>query len=53
MNLECSLNQGKNILKKNRISNPYLDSEILLSKSINKEKKYIILNPKETIDDKQ
>jgi len=53
MNIEYSLNKGKNILKKNKIPNPHLDSEILLSKSINKEKKHIILNPKETVDEKQ
>ena len=41
------------ILKANKISNPYLDSEILLSKSINKDKKYIILNPKEHLKSNQ
>ena len=41
MNIENILNQGKNILKQNQIPNPFFDSEILLCKSINKEKKYI------------
>ena len=53
MNIEHTLNRGKNILITNEISNPCLDSEILLSKSINKEKKYIILNPKKTLSNKQ
>jgi len=53
MNIENTLNQGISILKANRITNPYLDSEILLSKSINKDKKYIILNSKEILSSKQ
>ena len=53
MNIENILDQGATILKKNNIPNPYLDSEILLSKSINKDKKYIILNPKEVLNNKQ
>jgi release factor glutamine methyltransferase len=47
MNIENTLNDGINILKTNKISNPNLDSEILLSNSIKRDKKYIILNPKE------
>jgi len=53
MNIENALKQGINILKANKILNPCLDSEILLSKSINKDKKYIILNSKEILNDKQ
>jgi release factor glutamine methyltransferase len=53
MNIENILNQGKNILKQNQIPNPFFDSEILLCKSINKEKKYIILNPKEILNTRQ
>jgi len=53
MNIENALNYGINILKENKIKNPYLDSEILLSKSINKDKKYIILNSKEILNGKQ
>jgi len=53
MNIENTLNQGIKILKANNISNPYLDSEILLSESINKDKKHIILNSKEILDSKQ
>ena len=53
MNIKETLNQGTNILKKNKVSNPQLDSEILLSNSINKDKKYIILNPKEILDFKK
>jgi len=53
MNIENTLNKGISILKANGIPNPYLDSEILLSKSINKDKKHIILNAKENLSSKQ
>jgi release factor glutamine methyltransferase len=50
MNIENILNEGINILQKYRIVNPQLDSEILLSNSIKRDKKYIILNPKEILN---
>ena len=50
MNIENILNEGINILQKNKIANPQLDSEILLSNSIKRDKKYIILNPKEVLN---
>ena len=53
MNIENTLNQGISILKANNIPNPHLDSEILLSESINKDKKHIILNSKEILNSKQ
>ena len=53
MNIEKILNEGTNALKASRIVNPQIDSEILLSNSINKDKKYIILNPKELLNVKQ
>ena len=53
MNIENILNEGINILQKNKISNPQLDSEILLSNSIKKDKKHIILNPKELLNSEQ
>ena len=53
MNIENTLNQGANILKANRIPNPHLDSEILLFKSINQDKKHIILNLKEILSSKE
>jgi len=53
INIENTLNHGVKILRKNNIPNPYLDSEILLSKTINKDKKYIILNSKEILNSKQ
>ena len=53
MNIGSILNEGINILQKNKITNPQLDCEILLSNSINRDKRYIILNSKEILDLKQ
>ncbi|MDA7695695.1 peptide chain release factor N(5)-glutamine methyltransferase [Candidatus Pelagibacter sp.] len=53
MNIENILNEGINILQKNKIANPQLDSEILLSNSIKRDKKHIILNPKEVLNAEQ
>jgi len=50
MNIENILNEGINILQKHNIANPQLDSEILLSNSIKRDKKHIILNPKEILN---
>jgi release factor glutamine methyltransferase len=47
MNIENILEEGIKTLQKSKIYNPQLDSEILLSSSIKKDKKHIILNPKE------
>ena len=49
MNIEQTLNKAVSILFENNIQNPYLDSEILLSKAINKDRKYILLNSKENL----
>ena len=49
MNIESLLSEGISILKDNKIANPQLDSEVLLSNTINKDKKHIILNPKEVL----
>jgi release factor glutamine methyltransferase len=53
MNIENILSEGTSILQKSKVSNPRLDSQILLSCSINKDKKHIILNPKENLNSKQ
>ena len=53
MNIENILSEGINILQKNKIANPQLDSEILLSNSIKRDKKHIILNPKENLNSDQ
>ena len=53
MNIENILNEGIDVLQKNKIANPQLDSEILLSNSIKRDKKHIILNPKEVLSSEQ
>jgi release factor glutamine methyltransferase len=53
MNIKNILNRGINILQKSKISNPQLDGEILLSISIKRDKKHIILNPKELLSSEQ
>ena len=52
MNIEKTLNKAIVFLKQHNIKNPHLDSEILLSKIINKDRKYVILNSKENLKDK-
>ena len=50
MNIESAIIQGAKILKDSFIKNPYLDSEILMSKVIEKDRKYILLNSKRNLD---
>ncbi len=52
MNIETAIKKGVNILKENNITNPYLDSEVLMTSTVKKDKKYIILNSKKTLTDK-
>ncbi|WP_440613451.1 peptide chain release factor N(5)-glutamine methyltransferase [Candidatus Pelagibacter sp. HIMB1748] len=49
MNIQSAITQGAKILKDKFCLNPYLDSEILMSKAINKDKKYLIINSQEKI----
>ena len=44
MNYNEILKRGKNFLKKNKIKNPYLDVELILSKVVKKKREEIILN---------
>ncbi len=52
MNIQSAINQGAQILKNKFFLNPYLDSEILMSKVIKKDKKYLLLNAQNKIEDK-
>ena len=51
MNIQSAITKGAQILKDKFCLNPYLDSEILMSKAINKDKKYLILNSQEKIEE--
>ena len=44
MNIQSAINKGSKILQNNNISSFRLDSEIILSKVLNKERSYIFLN---------
>ena len=53
MNYIEILNNGKNFLKKNKIKNPILDSELLLSKALNKSREEILLNSNHILKKKE
>ena len=44
MNINSAINEGSKILKSKFIPNPLLDAEILMAKTINKDRNYILLN---------
>ncbi len=53
MNLEKAVKNGYQKLKKNNIKSALIDSEILLSAAINKNREFIILNLNHNISDKE
>ena len=52
MDIFSALKKADKYLKINNIKSSRLDSEILLSKAINQDRKYIILNPKKKLSNK-
>ena len=52
MNIQLAIQYGTNILINKRINTAKLDAEILMAKALKKDRKYIILNNKEDLDDK-
>ena len=52
MNIENAIIKGILILRKNNIKNPKLDTEILMSSVIKKDRKFVILNSREKIKKK-
>tara|TARA_B100000287_G_scaffold127847_1_gene119900 strand:- start:694 stop:1536 length:843 start_codon:yes stop_codon:yes gene_type:complete len=50
MNINDAIYKGKCVLEKNFIKNSQLDSEILMSKVFNKDRKFVILNSKNKLD---
>ena len=50
MDIHTALKKGKSILISNNIVSAKIDSEILMSNAINKDKKFIILNPNKKIE---
>jgi len=52
MNINSAISWGDKILREAFIKNPYLDSEILMTKAIQKDRKYILLNSKRDLNRK-
>ena len=52
MNIQETINKAAKTLKKSSIKTPYLDSELLLSKVLKKDRRYILLNSKESLSKK-
>ena len=52
MNIQLAIKNGINILKDKKINTAKLDTEILMAKALKKDRKYIILNNKENLNDK-
>ena len=50
MNIQEAINVAANLLKDNNIKTPHLDSELILSKVIKKDRKYIFLNNKKSLN---
>ena len=49
MNISSAINKGKKILRDSSILTADLDSEILMAKAINKDRKYVLMNSNENI----
>ena len=45
MNINLAINEGSKFLNSKLIPNSYLDSELLMAKTIGKDRNYILLNP--------
>ena len=49
MNIQLAIQHGTNILTDKRINTAKLDAEILMAKTLKKDRKYIILNNKDCL----
>ena len=52
MNIQTAITEGINILKSKQIETAQLDSEILMAKAVGKDRRYIILNNKKNLKEK-
>ena len=52
MNINFAINNGAKILKEKSIPNSFLDAEILLAKVVKKNREYLLLNPKKSLNEK-
>ena len=53
MKILTALNEGQDKLKKNDIKSSMLDSEILISEALKKDRKFVILNPAKEIEESE
>ena len=53
MNIHEAIKKGKDTLENNSIVSSQLDSEILMSQTINKDRRYVILNSKTELDEEK
>ena len=53
MDIKLAIIKGTNVLKNKYIQSAKLDTEILMSKAINKNRKYIILNHNQNLKKKK
>ena len=53
MNIQSAIIKGAKILESKFFLSPYLDSEILMTEAISKDKKYILLNSNTKIEEKK
>ena len=52
MNIQETINKAAKVLKETNIKTPHLDSELLLSKVLKKDRRYILLNSKKILSRK-
>mgnify|MGYP001310601702 CR=1 FL=1 len=52
MNIHKTIKKASKLLKSNNIKTAYLDSELLLSKVLSKDRSYILLNSKKIVSKK-
>ena len=52
MDISSAIHKGSKILKKNLIPNSQLDAEILMAKTIDRDRNFILLNPNNHLNKK-
>ena len=52
MNIQLAIQHGTNILTDKRINTAKLDAEILMAKTLKKDRKFIIMNNNKDLEDK-
>jgi release factor glutamine methyltransferase len=53
MNIKNSINNGSKLLKENNIISHFIDSEILMTKALNQNREYVLLNLEKDLKEKE